>query len=513
MNALKRIVTFLFSRLFVVALMLLVQMALLIAVLTHYSQNAIYLYLGLNALSFFAVMGVVSNHENPAYKMTWIIAIMLFPLTGGVFYLLLGNKRIPHKMRNKIKNTSFVTREFHGENRLCETQLEPKNSQLAIQSRYIYNVSGFTAMGNTANHYYALGDDAFPHILEQLKKAEKFIFLEYFIIRPGRMWNTILGILQKKAADGVEVRVMYDDIGCINTLPPEYDQLLEKSGIKVRVFNPFRPRLTPLANYRDHRKILVVDGNVAFSGGYNLADEYINEFERFGHWKDTGFMLQGDGVWSFTFMFLQQWVSCGKTTELIDYDAYRPTLTVAEQDGLVQAFDDSPLDRFNVCETIYRNMLSRAQRYIYIATPYLILDSDMENTLCNAAQMGLDVRILTPSIPDKWYVHLLSRSYYNHLIQAGITIYEYSPGFMHGKMIVADDEIATVGTCNMDFRSFYLHYECGAVFYLSSMVGKVKADMEATFAVSHKVTLEEARKISLPMRVVRAFIKLFAPLM
>lgn len=511
MRLIKNIFRFMFSRLFIVLLMLVVQIALLVTLLMYFSQSVFYVYLSLNLLSFMAVIGVVSNNENPSYKLTWIIAILIFPLTGGVFYLLFGNRRMPAKLQKRLNSALGHTQSNMPDNSLAEGKLTRYSEDLAVRSRYIYNTSGSPVLENTSSEYYPVGELMYESMLRELETAEKFIFLEYFIIRPGIMWNSVFDILKRKAKQGVEVYLIYDDIGCIGTLPRGYDKKIREAGINLCVFNPFKPRVSVILNHRDHRKLIVIDGNTAFCGGINLADEYINQFERFGHWKDTGVMLKGEAVWPMTFMFLQMWQF--SSDEHVDFEKYRPTREYPQSDGLVQAFGDSPLDRINITENAYLNIIYRAKRYVYITTPYLVIDNEMECALCAAARAGVDVRIITPYIYDKWYVHLLTRSHYAQLIKSGVKVYEYLPGFMHGKMFVSDDEVCMVGTCNMDFRSFYLHFECSVVFYAAKLIQNVKKDMLDCQRLSHEVTLDEALNTPLHQRLLRSFLKIFAPLL
>lgn len=509
MRFIKNVFSFMFSRLFLVLLMLIIQIGLLITLLMYFSESTFYVYLSLNVLSFFAVMVVVSNNENPYYKLTWIIAILTFPLTGGMFYLLFGNRRMPKKLQKRLDTALEDTKRHMPDNR--EPQLTAANGDRLNQSRYICNMSGFPVLENTSSEYYPVGEVMFESIMREIKTAKKFIFIEFFIIRPGLMWNTLFAELKQKISEGVEVWLIYDDLGCIRTLPKGYDKVMREAGVKLCVFNPFRPRVSMILNHRDHRKLIVIDGETAFCGGINLADEYINQYDRFGHWKDTGVMLKGDGVWPLTFMFLQMWQFA--TDQHIDFEKYKAECGQIPGDGLVQPFGDSPLDKVNVMETTYLHIIYGAKKYVYITTPYLVIDNEMEQALCSAAQSGVDVRIITPYRYDKWYVHLLTRSHYAQLIRAGVKVYEYTPGFMHGKMFVSDDEVCMVGTCNMDFRSFYLHFECGVMFYLSHIVGKVKQDMLGCQQVSREITLEETQSLSVPLRIVRSVLKIFAPLM
>ena len=348
--------------------------------------------------------------------------------------------------------------------------------------------------------------------MRELKKAEKFIFLEYFIIQEGKMFNSILEILEEKAKQGVDVRLIYDDVGCIVTLPHNYKNTLEAKGIKCRVFNPIKPFFTRRLNNRDHRKIVVIDGDVGFTGGINLADEYINEYEKHGYWKDAGIMLKGDAVWNLTVMFLSMWDYIDNKEE--DYIKFKPSKNkYYNSKGYVQPFDDSPLINEPIGETVYLNLINKAKDYIYINTPYLIIDNEMMTALCLASKRGIDVKIVTPGIPDKKTVFKLTRSYYHQLIENGVEIYEYTPGFVHAKVFVSDDDTATVGSINLDYRSLYLHFECGVFIYNNSEVDKVERDFQQTLAKSHKVTLMEVKKQTIATKISGQVLRLIAPLM
>ena len=333
------------------------------------------------------------------------------------------------------------------------------------------------------------------------------------------MWGTILKILERKAQEGLDVRIIYDDVGCVNTLPARFYKELRERGIKCQVFNPFRPIISVVLNNRDHRKIMVIDGHTGFTGGINLADEYINRKQRFGHWKDTGIMLHGEAVWNFTMMFLKMWsVVSGSVDDLTPaaLEKYKTDIwhkEAFEEDGFVQPYGDSPLDEETVGENIYLHMINRAQRYVYIFTPYLIIDEEMMTALCLAAKSGIDVRIVTPGIPDKRLVFLLSRSYYEQLIEAGVHIYEYTPGFLHAKCFVCDDQVATVGTVNLDYRSLYMHFECGVWMYRSSAVWQVLDDVKETIAKSREITLVDCRSQRQIIRLFQSLLRLFAPML
>lgn len=335
--------------------------------------------------------------------------------------------------------------------------------------------------------------------------------MEYFIIGQGEMWDEILEVLVEKVKEGVDVRIIYDDFGCARKLPNNYHKKLKDLGIKVQIFNQVIPVLSSVLNNRDHRKITVIDGKAAFTGGLNLADEYINKIERFGYWKDSVLLIKGDAVWSFTIMFLQVWsFNCG---EEIDYDKYKFKSMETDDKGYVQVYGDSPYDGELIGESVYMNILNRAKNYVYIYTPYLIIDNELLTSLILAAKSGIDVRIVTPHIEDKWYVHIITKSYYRQLIEAGVKVYEYTPGFIHSKVFLCDDEIATVGTINMDYRSLYFHFECGAYLYKTECIDEIKKDFKETFKVSKSITIEDTRKIKWSNRFLRAIIRLIAPLL
>lgn len=495
----------------ILPLLILIQLILFILILRFFIFHAVWIFTVFQLLSIFSVLWIVSKDNNPSYKLAWVIAILSAPLMGGFFYLLYGNYH-QTKVLQAVKNSqnTFLENTIDKNTQLISS-LDLENPNLAMCAKYIAHTSQFSIYQNTTAEYLNMGEVKFAKMLEELEKAEKFIFLEYFIVEAGVMWDSILEILARKVHAGVEVRVMYDDAGCLMTLPYNYHKHLESIGIQVSVFNPLRPHLNMSMNYRDHRKICVIDGNVGICSGINLADEYINKRNRFGHWKDTGVVLYGDGVWNLTAMFLVVWeTSTGNATENID--SYRPSKTY-ETDGYVQPFSDSPLDDHNVAEFSYMQMINRATKYLYIVTPYLILDNEMITALTIAAQSGVDVKILTPHIPDKWYVHMLSRSYYTPLLKAGVQIFEYTPGFVHAKMCVTDDNMAIVGTANMDYRSFYLHYECGVTFYNSSVCTKVRDDILTTLEISQPVTIDQLENIPLYKKLFTSFVRIFAPMM
>ena len=508
----KKILRFITQRVVITALLIVLQALLLFGFIWKLDNYFVYFYAGSVLLSLLITLGIINSKSNPAYKIAWLIPILLFPVFGGLIYLLFGSDRTGRYLRKKLQGIGTEMDNVIGEahRRSGAEQLPP---DAANQSRYISHCAYCPPYQNTTTEYLPLGEVKFERMVEELKKAKHYIFLEYFIIQEGKMWNTILDILRQKAAEGVDVRVIYDDMGCIMILPTGYDKTLEQMGIKCRIFNPFVPILSSRFNTRDHRKICVIDGNVGFTGGINLADEYINAYEKHGHWKDTSILLKGEAVFNLTVMFLSMWDYLDGTTGKTDYSRYYPTVWDENAKGYVQPFADNPLDDEAVGETVYLNLINKAKRYVYITTPYLILSSEMLTALTSAAKCGVDVRIITPHIPDKWYVHAVSRSHYQPLIEAGVKIYEYTPGFIHAKTFVVDDDYAVVGTINLDYRSLYLHFECAVWMYQTPSVAQVRDDFFKTQQISQEITLEECRSLSFPRRLGRSVLRVFAPLM
>ena len=508
----KKILRFITQRVVITALLIVLQALLLFGFIWKLDNYFVYFYAGSVLLSLLITLGIINSKSNPAYKIAWLIPILLFPVFGGLIYPLFGSDRTGRYLRKKLQGIGTEMDNVIGEahRRSGAEQLPP---DAANQSRYISHCAYCPPYQNTTTEYLPLGEVKFERMVEELKKAKHYIFLEYFIIQEGKMWNTILDILRQKAAEGVDVRVIYDDMGCIMILPTGYDKTLEQMGIKCRIFNPFVPILSSRFNTRDHRKICVIDGNVGFTGGINLADEYINAYEKHGHWKDTSILLKGEAVFNLTVMFLSMWDYLDGTTGKTDYSRYYPTVWDENAKGYVQPFADNPLDDEAVGETVYLNLINKAKRYVYITTPYLILSSEMFTALTSAAKCGVDVRIITPHVPDKWYVHAVSRSHYQPLIEAGVKIYEYTPGFIHAKTFVVDDDYAVVGTINLDYRSLYLHFECAVWMYQTPSVAQVRDDFFKTQQISQEITLEECRSLSFPRRLGRSVLRVFAPLM
>ncbi|MBQ1490509.1 MAG: cardiolipin synthase, partial [Blautia sp.] len=404
--------------------------------------------------------------------------------------------------------------------------LREKDALKAKTAAYVHEVTGFPVWQGTEATYFPLGKDMFPVLLKELREAKHFIFMEYFMIKKGFMWDSILEILEEKAAQGVDVRIIYDHWGCVITLPLKFEETLRAKGIACEVFNPFPLIVNAIYNKRDHRKICVIDGRVGFTGGINLCDEYIGKYIRFGEWKDTALMLKGEAVWNLTACFLQVWQVVRNQPAPIPLEEFGPRRlgqgeeVVAEgeengsaDEGYFLPFGDyCPLDAEAVSQNVYLNVLSQAQRYVYICTPYLIIDDEMMNALCRTAQSGVDVRIMTPGIPDKKLVFMVTQSYYPKLLRSGVKIYSYQPGFLHAKSFVSDDNCVVLGTINLDYRSLYLDLEDGVWLYDSPVVKDVKEDFLRTLQVCKEVTLEECLHKNVLVRTMQNMFRLFAPM-
>ena len=509
----KKLASLLFHRLTMTALLLVLQFALLIVMMVRFSAYFVYFYWFCIALSLVAVLWIVGNRSDPGYKIAWLIPILLFPVFGGLIYLLLGGNRLSTRQHRKMKG---MERQMVAElDRDCKADaLLPFGEDAVNQARYLEQYAHGPAYTNTEAVYFPLGDDAFPQMLEELRKAKRYIFLEYFIIQPGVFWDSILEVLEEKVKEGVDVRVLYDDIGCLFTLPKDYAAQLEAWGIRCCVFNRFVPILSLRLNNRDHRKLCIIDGHTGFTGGINLADEYINRTVKYGHWKDTAILLRGEAVWSMTVMFLTMWDYMRGEEDL---ESFRPVdmpqLPAECGNYFVQPYTDSPLDEEAVGETVYLNLINKARRYVYLTTPYLIVSDSVNTALCSAAKSGVDVRILTPHIPDKKVIFEVTRAHYEPLLEAGVKIYEYTPGFVHGKNFVVDDKYGTVGTVNMDYRSMFLHFEDGVWLCGAPCLRDIKEDFLRTLEQSERITLQRCREHSGARRLLRAVLRILAPLM
>lgn len=516
MMILKKIAKLLFNRIFYVVFAMAVQLGWLLTIFLRLAGYSRYMSIALDAISILVVLVIVNRKINPSYKLAWTMLILCLPVFGLVLYLVFGRSRIAAYMQERFNDMLAKSSNLLQTDPDLHEQLRMEDASACNQSDYIYRNSGYPAHGNTTAEYFQVGDDMFPVLVKELEQAQHYIFIEYFIIHDGVMWRTILDILEKKVKEGLDVRLIYDDMGCLTTLPHKYYETMRAKGIKCQVFNPFRPILNIIQNNRDHRKFCIIDGYVGFTGGVNLADEYINQKERFGHWKDTAVMLKGEAVWNMTAMFLHMWNVVTNNRQDSSLEEYLPHVwhpEAFEGDGFIQPFCDSPLDNETVGENVYLNIINRARDYVYICTPYLVIDNEMMTALCLAAKSGVDVRLMTPGIPDKKLVFLLTQSYYEQLLEAGVKIYEYQPGFLHAKSFVCDDEIGVVGTINLDYRSLYLHFEDGVWIYRNKVIGDIKKDFTDTLDYCNPVTLEFCRGRNIAVRAMQSILRLFAPML
>ena len=516
MKKARKLLRIVFGRTAFVVMSLLLQISILLAGFRFLSHYMVYIYGGFTLLSAFVILYVVNKDENPSFKLAWIIPITVIPVFGTLLYLFLElqweGKIINRRLRENISDTQPYLKQ----NPRYMEQLAKTSRSNANLAAYIENSGSYPVYGNTNVKYYPVGEEMFEDMKKELEKAKRFIFMEYFIVERGEMWDSILEILERKVQEGVEVRFMYDGMCCLVLLPYSYPRELRAKGLKAKMFAPIRPALSTYQNNRDHRKILVIDGHTAFTGGINLADEYINRKVRFGHWKDTGIMVKGDAVTSFTMMFLQMWNITEKEPE--DYGRYLrdpeffypPELSM---EGFVIPYGDSPLDQETVGELVYLDIINTARNYVHIMTPYLILNYELVQALQFAAKRGVETIIIMPHIPDKEYAFLLAKAHYEELIRAGVQIYEYTPGFVHAKVFTSDDEKAVVGTINMDYRSLYLHFECAAYIYRNEVIKDVERDFKETLAKSQVITLEECRHYPWYKKFAGRVLRLFAPLM
>jgi cardiolipin synthase len=491
-------------------LLILAQLLILVYFIFSRSAASAILSGALQVTSVIVALHIISRRDKEAYKLTWVFFILIFPVFGGLAYLF---------FRCQTRSKKFLRRTAEIRTAVKAAQIPSVYSvaaetfpDRARQIEYLEKHAGFPIYQNGCSEYFSPGERFLERLLVDLETAKKYIFIESFIIEDGEMWSSILDILKRKAAQGVDVRVIYDDMGCFLRLPRRFASDMRACGIQCDIFNRFVPLLTAVQNFRDHRKIVAIDGTVAYTGGLNIADEYVNRVSPFGHWKDAGVRICGEGAFSLTLIFLEMWMLMGHKES--DLSAYRPKIAEPTEasGGFVQPYAATPLERDNISEDVYMQIIVKAKKYVYIMTPYLIVDNNMISALTIAAKSGVDVRIMTPHRWDKRLVHFTTRSYYRELIRAGVRIYEYTPGFLHAKTFVCDDEIATVGSANMDFRSLYLQFECGAFFCGADVVDEVREDFLRTVSVCKEMTDADCRSNAV-VRFLQDVFRLIAPLM
>lgn len=503
------------TRLILIGLLVLIQTGWMIFLMMKLNTYSTAITLLLTFIAMFIALKIFGTHVNAAQKMPWLIVITAVPFFGICIYLLFGRSIVTKGVRRSFNNIETNVLTLLKQDKGIIDDIASKDKGVANQCRYISNTARYPVYSNTDVKYYPTTDVSFEAQLVELEKAEHFIFMEYHAIEDAESFARLKHILENKAQSGVEVRIFYDDLGSIFFLNKEFIKQMRQKGIQCRVFNPLKVIVNMFMNNRDHRKITVIDGKVGFTGGYNLADEYFNITHPYGYWKDTGIKLQGDAVKSLTASFLTMWNAIEHTDN--DYNKYLDatygTYKAVMKDCYVQPYSDNPLGQDRIGEDVYLNILKNAKDYVYITTPYLIITDEMERELRLAVKRGVDVRIVTPGIPDKKLVYRITRSYYEPLCSAGVRIYEYTPGFCHAKQWVCDDEVSVVGTINMDYRSLYLHFENAVFIYNKATALSVKQDMLNNFEAGHEVTADYAKDVIKPLRLGVCMLRMISPLL
>lgn len=508
----KGLAAFLFSRIFIFGLMVLLQ--LLFFVFFAYSTiDYKIIEIIISVLKIVLIVYIVNDESDPTMKMIWILFIALMPALGTLMYLYVKFQFNTIKMKKRMEHIYLKTDRYLQPSIQLYNDLQIQEKQVSMIAKYIYDQTGCPVYRNTDITYFECGESKYKALIEAIDEAKDFIFIEYFIIEEGRVWNSILRILEKKVQQGVEVRVMYDGLCSLSRLEVGYFKKLRKKGIKAKPFAPARPFFTTNQNNRDHRKILVVDGKLAFTGGINLADEYMNINSKFGYWKDTAVMLKGDAARSFTLLFLQMWNVSEKSIESFDKYLNVSIPILRENTGYVIGYGDDPIGNERIGEYVYLHIANTANKYLHIVSPYLVLDNVMLSSLKFASKRGVDVKLILPGIPDKAYAYCLARTYYLELLEAGVEIYEYTPGFTHAKMFISDDEKATVGTINLDYRSLFLHFENGCFIYKDKVITEIEADFQEMLSLSKRVSIMECRNRPFLYKACGKLLRLLAPLM
>ncbi|EUB12129.1 cardiolipin synthetase [Shuttleworthella sp. MSX8B] len=521
----KRLIKLVYGRTFIMSALIILQILFVVALVDTLNRYGPYMYMFSMAVTVISVLHIFNSDSDPSVKLSWLLFVAVGSPFGALFYVYVrsdvGHRRLKKQISRILKYTSQAQPDMS----LAMKAIEDCRPERAAFAHYMNDTCGYHPYPVTNLKYYPLGDDFLPDFLEDLSSARHFIFLEYFIVSEGQMWGKILYILSQKVKEGVEVRLMYDGTNEFTNLPHNYPAMLEKLGIACRIFDPVRPFVSTEYNYRDHRKIAVIDGKTAYTGGLNLADEYINATHPYGHWKDVAIRSYGDGVATFTRLFLESWnyqanKPMPEENRYIEASALYGLLGTEGdrivEDGFVIPYADNPLDGERMGEQVYLDILQTASDYVYIMTPYLILDETMVNALTYAAKRGIDVRIILPHIPDKRYAFALAKTHYRELLEAGVKIYEYTPGFVHAKVFVSDDRRATVGSINLDYRSLYHHFEVGLYVDGNRVIGDILEDFQKTLDKCQQISLEDTRAGGFRNRFDRALgavFKLLAPML
>lgn len=495
-------------RMALVVIAIILQLLLVMLLVRALRTDAVYLYLLIELAAVINIVVLVSRNRDSAYTIAWMMVIMFLPVFGYMLYLLWGRSDTKGRRHNRTRQSIAYGSVFLEKDPEVYASLNKRYPHRKRMAGYLGR-KGFPLYQNTRCSYFPLGELQFQAMIADMEQAKHFIFMEYFILDTGRLWDEMSDVLFRKAAEGVEVRLMYDDMGSITTVPDNLLRTLRKGGIQVTRYSPVHRFVHKLyINYRNHQKIAVIDGNIGYTGGTNLADEYANYYPKHGHWKDTAIRLEGDAVWSLTVTFLQMWDA--EQRDPSDYNAYRPTVK-AEGEGFFQPFSDGPVNNpDNPAEVMYRKVVAGARDYAYITTPYLIIDNTMRDLLCAAATAGVDVRIITPKVWDHWYVHAVTRSNYRSLLEAGVRIYEYTPGYIHAKTIISDDDQCITGSINLDYRSFHLHFENGVWICGAPVLEEIRQDIVDTFERCEEIALEPWLRRPWYIRMVEGVLRVFA---
>lgn len=513
---LRRVLNLVFSRIVVTGVLLLLQAFWLFALFYWLADYAKW-FGGVGvAMSIIMCLALIRQDSTvPEFKISWMILFAVMPVQGGILYLLWGNKRPALGLRHRLERAEDAMAPARKDDPDAAAALQRQDPRAALTARYLHDYGPMPVCGGTAVKYYPDGQSMFADMLPALQGAQHSIYVESFIIGMGEMWGQIHEILRRKAAAGLDVRVIYDDAGCLSLLPHNYAEMMRADGIRAFSFNRCVPVLNLVMNNRDHRKIMVIDGKIGFTGGINLSDEYINRTSRLGHWKDTAIALRGDAVRSLTLMFLQMWdvSSVHFTPEVYSKYLDMPQPAHEKEAGYVIPYGDSPLDRDLVGEMVYMDIINRANRYVHIMTPYLIIDNEMITALTYAARRGVEVQLILPHVPDKEIAFSLAHTYYRRLLENGVQIYEYEPGFVHAKVFVSDDCKATVGTINLDYRSLYHHFECGTYLYASPEVAKIEQDFHQTLAKCVRADAELLKNDPFMRKLIGPGMRIIAPLL
>lgn len=507
----KSLISLFFSRAGVFFILILAQLLAMVYLYRHLKVDPSLLIGGDTVLSLL-VMLVILNMDSikTSYKLSWFMLIAILPSFATVVFLLAYFSIGYKKEQKKILEIEKISRKYRDRDIDMVDSLKEEEPGLYNMQNYFYDLGGFTLHENTATKYYPVGEDVFTDILAAIKGAKEFIFIEIFIIDYGYMWGTVLEELVKKVEEGVEVRLLIDGTNLLTRVNLNFPKEMEAMGIKCKVFSPLYPIVSTYYNNRDHRKIFVIDNEYAFTGGINLADEYINVYERFGHWKDCGICLKGEATQSFTIMFLQMWNAIGD--EIEDFTPYLPRKMAMDGQGLTMPFSDSPMDNEDYGKNSLLSFLNNAKDYVYIMTPYFIVEEDIVDAFTNASKRGVDVRICLPHIPDKKIAFALAKTHYKKLVENGVKIYEYTPGFSHSKVWLSDDAYGFVGTINLDFRALYLNFECGVWMKETQAIVEMKSDFDVFFNIATAVTMEDVAKMPITTKAVGKLAKPFATL-